>query len=48
MAIVQERDDMVGIRKEAMEVMRSSWILIYKVAIKFGNTDNFLMYAHVI
>lgn len=48
MAIIKARNDMACIRKEAMEVVRSSWILMYKIAIKFGNIDNFIMYAHVI
>lgn len=48
MAVVKIRDGMVCLSKEAMKVMRIRWVLIYKVAIKFGNIVKFIMYANII
>lgn len=41
MAIVKVRDDMVCIREEAMKVLKSVWILMDNVTIKFGNISNY-------
>lgn len=43
MAVVKVRDDMACIREKAMNMIQSGLILIYSVAVKFGNISNFIL-----